>query len=113
MSIRYKDVIVPLDVPFYSRGKYILNYLNLTQRSGRLMLFAGDQKIEHLNGDFYGKGIHLNDADFARVRASVEANGGFLDDPYIRFAGTDYQQGQHAAQRLLGNRGESGKSGRS
>ena len=37
-------------------------------------------------------GIHLNDEDFARVRASIEANGGFLDDPYIRFAGTDYQQ---------------------
>jgi len=28
-----------------------------------LMLFAGDQKIEHLNNDFYGEGIHPDDAD--------------------------------------------------
>jgi fructose-bisphosphate aldolase/6-deoxy-5-ketofructose 1-phosphate synthase len=27
------------------------------------MLMAGDQKIEHLNEDFYGKGIHSDDAD--------------------------------------------------
>ena len=37
-------------------------------------------------------GIHLDDGDFARVRARVKAYGGFLDDPYIRFEGTDYQQ---------------------
>ena len=27
------------------------------------MLFAGDQKLEHLNGDFYGEGIHPDDSD--------------------------------------------------
>ncbi|HEC98523.1 MAG TPA: aldolase, partial [Nitrospirae bacterium] len=31
--------------------------------SGRLMLFAGDQKVEHLNNDFYGEGIHPDDSD--------------------------------------------------
>ncbi|MFY1645387.1 aldolase, partial [Methanoculleus bourgensis] len=31
--------------------------------TGRLMLFAGDQKIEHLNDDFAGEGIHPDDAD--------------------------------------------------
>ena len=37
-------------------------------------------------------GIHLSMEDYQRVRASVEANGGFLDTPYIRFEGSDYQQ---------------------
>ena len=37
-------------------------------------------------------GIHLNDADYQRVRASVQAHQGFLDEPYVRFADTDYQQ---------------------
>ena len=27
------------------------------------MLFAGDQKVEHLNHDFYGEGIHMDDTD--------------------------------------------------
>lgn len=37
-------------------------------------------------------GVHLTMEDYLRVRASVEANNGFLDEPYVRFAGTDYQQ---------------------
>ncbi len=56
-----KDVIVPLDVPEQMRKRYIENYLNITRKSGRLMLFAGDQKVEHLNDDFYGDGIHQDD----------------------------------------------------
>ena len=37
-------------------------------------------------------GIHLPYDDFQVVKESVEANGGFLDTPYVRFEGTDYQQ---------------------
>ena len=37
-------------------------------------------------------GVHLSMEDYARVRASVKENGGFLDTPYIRFEGTEYQQ---------------------
>lgn len=55
------DVIVPLDVPNKFRERYIENYLRITRESGRLMLFAGDQKVEHLNKDFYGEGIHPDD----------------------------------------------------
>lgn len=55
------DVIVPLDVPNKFRERYIENYLSITRKSGRLMLFAGDQKVEHLNKDFYGEGIHPDD----------------------------------------------------
>ena len=60
--ITKKDVLVPVDVPQKVRNEYIKNYIDITRGSGRLMLFAGDQKIEHLNNDFYGKGIHLDDA---------------------------------------------------
>ena len=58
-----RDVKVPLDVPNNMRKKYIKNFINITHGSGRLMLFAGDQKLEHLNDDFYGEGIHIDDAD--------------------------------------------------
>ncbi len=57
------DVKVPLDVPRRAREDYIKNYLEITKNSGRLMLFAGDQKVEHLNDDFYGPGIAEDDAD--------------------------------------------------
>lgn len=59
--IKTGDVIVPLDVPKSVRKRYIDNYLAITRESGRLMLFAGDQKVEHLNDDFYGEGIHADD----------------------------------------------------
>jgi len=63
MTITAADIIVPADVPREMREKYTTNYLTATRNSGRLMLFAGDQKVEHLNDDFYGEGIHLDDAD--------------------------------------------------
>lgn len=61
MKIKVDDIIVPLDVPKYMQEEYIKNYLEITKNSGRLMLFAGDQKVEHLNDDFYGEGIHPDD----------------------------------------------------
>ena len=57
------DVKVPLDVPEGMRDVYLANYNLITQGSGRLMLFAGDQKMEHLNDDFYGEGIPADDGD--------------------------------------------------
>jgi DhnA family fructose-bisphosphate aldolase class Ia len=63
MAVKENDVMVPLDVPKAARKNYIKNYLTITKNSGRLMLFAGDQKVEHLNNDFYGKGIHPDDSD--------------------------------------------------
>jgi len=47
------DVIIPADVSRAKQREYVKNYLELTKSTGRLMLFAGDQKIEHLNDDFY------------------------------------------------------------
>jgi fructose-bisphosphate aldolase/6-deoxy-5-ketofructose 1-phosphate synthase len=54
---------VPLDVPKTERETYLKNYMEITQESGKLMLFAGDQKVEHLNDDFYGEGVHEDDAN--------------------------------------------------
>ena len=57
LSISRNDVRVPMDVPADVRETYISNYLAATRSTGRLMLFACDQKVEHLNADFYGEGI--------------------------------------------------------
>jgi DhnA family fructose-bisphosphate aldolase class Ia len=71
------DVIVPLDVPNKFRERYIENYLRITRESGRLMLFAGDQKVEHLNKDFYGDGIHPDDNEPEHLfRIAARANVG-------------------------------------
>ena len=47
-------VDVPADVPSPAQARYEENFQMMTKGTGRLMLFAGDQKVEHLNDDFYG-----------------------------------------------------------
>ena len=37
-------------------------------------------------------GVHLEKSVFQKVKESVKATVGFLDEPYIRFAGTEYEQ---------------------
>ena len=59
---------VPADVPSREQGRYEENLQTMTKGTGRLMLFAGDQKVEHLNDDFYGalsngEPIAADDAD--------------------------------------------------
>ncbi len=59
---------VPADVPSAMRARYEENFQTMTKGTGRLMLFAGDQKVEHLNDDFYGalssgEAIASDDAD--------------------------------------------------
>ncbi len=61
-KITAADVRVPMDVPAAARDIYVDNYLKATRGTGRLMLFACDQKVEHLNKDFYGEGIDESDA---------------------------------------------------
>jgi len=58
-----EKLCIPADVPSVSVNEYLGNYDEMTLGSGRLMLFAGDQKIEHLNDDFYGEGIAADDHD--------------------------------------------------
>jgi fructose-bisphosphate aldolase / 6-deoxy-5-ketofructose 1-phosphate synthase len=57
------EIKIPLDVPSESHDLYRKNYLRITHGKNRLMLFAGDQKAEHLNNDFYGPGISPEDND--------------------------------------------------
>jgi fructose-bisphosphate aldolase/6-deoxy-5-ketofructose 1-phosphate synthase len=71
------DILIPLDVPAESRSKYKENFLKISKGSGRLMLFAGDQKAEHLNDDFFGQGIDPQDDDPEHLfRIAAKANIG-------------------------------------
>jgi len=54
---------LPADVPTKKEKEFLKNFKKATGGSGRLMLFAGDQKVEHLNNDFYGKNIPAEDND--------------------------------------------------
>jgi len=57
------NVRVPADVPPAMREAYAKNLSEATHGTGRLMLFAGDQKLEHLNDDFFGENIAQDDND--------------------------------------------------
>lgn len=64
-QITRDQVRVPADVMPEARDIYVDNYMKATRGTGRLMLFACDQKVEHMNKDFYdgGKAISLDDAE--------------------------------------------------
>jgi class I fructose-bisphosphate aldolase len=62
-SISRDQVRVPADVPAAARDIYVDNFLKATRNTGHLMLFACDQKIEHLNNDFFGEGISADDKE--------------------------------------------------
>ncbi|MCX5925470.1 MAG: aldolase [Candidatus Dependentiae bacterium] len=57
------SITIPADVPRNMRATYIKNYNTITQNSGRLFLFACDQKIEHMNDDFIPPLAHPDAAD--------------------------------------------------
>ena len=54
---------IPLTVPKNKEKEYVKNFKLATCNTGRMMMFAGDQKVEHLNNDFVGKGIPEEVAD--------------------------------------------------
>ncbi|HSW73866.1 MAG TPA: aldolase [Candidatus Limnocylindria bacterium] len=49
--------IIPADIPKNKHSQFQENYTAITRNTDKLFLFACDQKIEHLNKDFYGDGI--------------------------------------------------------
>ncbi len=55
-------ISVPKTVPKNKVATYLKNYNAITLGTGRLFLLAGDQKVEHLNSDFFGPGISAEDA---------------------------------------------------
>ena len=52
---------IPADVPKSKESLYKKNLKEVTNGTNHLMLFAGDQKVEHLNNDFYGESIAKED----------------------------------------------------
>ncbi len=62
-TITRDQVRVPADVLGEMRETYVDNYLAATRGTGRLMLFACDQKVEHMNDDFHGEGIAAQDSE--------------------------------------------------
>ncbi len=54
---------IPLTVPKNKEQDFIKNYELATRGTNRLMMFAADQKVEHLNNDFVGPGIPAEVAD--------------------------------------------------
>jgi DhnA family fructose-bisphosphate aldolase class Ia len=53
---------IPLSVPRSAHATYTANYNRMTEKTGKLFLFAGDQKIEHLHKDFFGSSIAVEAA---------------------------------------------------
>jgi class I fructose-bisphosphate aldolase len=71
---------VPADVPNELQDEFVRNMDSATAETGRMNLFACDQKIEHLNDDFYdgGKNIPLSSNDpehFFKVGQAAHAAG--------------------------------------
>jgi fructose-bisphosphate aldolase/6-deoxy-5-ketofructose 1-phosphate synthase len=63
LDMTKEKIPVLLDIPAEMRQRFRKNYVKITKGSGRLMLYAGDQKVEHLNDDFFGPGIAPQDND--------------------------------------------------
>ncbi len=57
------EIKIPATVPENSKEIYLDNLNKITKNTKNLFLFAGDQKIEHLNKDFLGKNISAESAD--------------------------------------------------
>jgi len=51
------SIFVPADVPKTQQRTFTKNYTTIMRGKDSLLLFAADQKIEHLNDDFLGTGI--------------------------------------------------------
>ena len=84
---------LPADVPTQNEERFWNNFQKATGGSGRLMLFAGDQKVEHLNNDFHGQDIPLEDNDPEHLfKIASQANIGVFATQFglISRYGRDY-----------------------
>jgi fructose-bisphosphate aldolase/6-deoxy-5-ketofructose 1-phosphate synthase len=74
-----KDFLVPFSVKPEKRVEYLKNISLMTGGSGNLFLIAGDQKVEHLNDDFYGAKISLEDNNPEHLfKIAAASEGGVL-----------------------------------
>lgn len=89
------EIRIPADVPAAKRNEYRRNYLALTKSSGRLLLIAGDQKIEHLNADFFGTNITPEDNDPEHLfKIAAATPGGVLATHLGLIASHGHKYGQ-------------------
>lgn len=73
------EIKIPLSVPASKKSEYQHNYKLATANTGRLLLIAGDQKVEHLNDDFFGRGISQDDANPEHLfKIAAGTKGGLL-----------------------------------
>lgn len=73
------DIKIPLTVPASKKSEYRRNYLSATNHSGQMLLIAGDQKIEHLNDDFFGPKINQADSSPEHLfKIALASKGGLL-----------------------------------
>lgn len=72
-------MIMPSDVTYACQRCFKKNYKAITSDEGRLLLFAADHKIEHLNADFFGQGIaaEAQDPEYLFKVASMMSKGVF------------------------------------
>jgi fructose-bisphosphate aldolase / 6-deoxy-5-ketofructose 1-phosphate synthase len=63
MARKKNDIVVPADVPRRAHKIFTRNYAAITRNTNRLLLFACDQKIEHMDLDFQGTSIHADARD--------------------------------------------------
>lgn len=90
-----ESTYIPADVPSGMINEYLSNYDEITLGSGRIMLFAGDQKVEHLNGDFYGENIHPDDNEpehLFRIASKADIGVFATQMGLISMYGADYPE---------------------
>ncbi len=70
---------IPATVPHEKIGLYQKNYIAITRGKERLFLFAADQKMEHMNDDFYAQDLpsEVNDPHHIFTLASDPSIGAF------------------------------------
>lgn len=58
MLFKKYSITIPADVPGDMESRFSANYAKITRKTEHLFMFACDQKMEHLNNDFFGPAIH-------------------------------------------------------
>lgn len=67
-------ILIPADVPQHLQATYKKHYSTLTKDTERILLFAADQKMEHLNADFAGDTLPEGIDDPAYLFALANTN---------------------------------------